>query len=151
MMNLKILKSAFAGLVLSMSGFVNATLILDAGASSTVQVFASGDYVAGTEFTLSTALLVDGLAFIDIGSDGLSSDHMVGLWDLSGTLLAQALVTNSSTILASQSTLGRWYVTEIADLLLLAGTYRIAGFVDSEASALSNDKVSMPGVSLTSG
>lgn len=144
-------KTFIAGLLLTVSSIVNATLILDAGDSSSQANFTGGNYAAGTEFTLASGLTIDGLAYIDLGSNGLLEDHMVGLWNSSGTLLAQALVTNGSTIFASQSSLGRWYVTQITELFLSAGTYRVAGLVGNEAIGLSGDKVSISGVSLSSG
>ncbi|MDT0595111.1 hypothetical protein [Glaciecola petra] len=145
-------KTLITGILLTACSIVNATLILDAGASSTSQNFSGGNYSAGTEFTLSTGLSIDGLAYIDVGNDGLLENHEVGLWNSNGDLLAQATVNNGSTIFASQSSLGRWYVTQINELFLSAGIYRVAGIVGNEdVQALSGDKVSISGVSLSSG
>ncbi len=136
----------------------SALLLIDAGANSTEQNFASGNYVAGTEFTTQSEILVDGLGYIDINSDGFFGEsHRIGLWDSTGTLLAEATATDSSTVVASASSLGQWLVEALTNPILLGpGVYRVAGIVGPEsldsigANALSNDKIGN-GVTLTNG
>jgi hypothetical protein len=57
---------------------------------------------------------------------GLLNAHTVQLWTDGGTLLASATVDNSSTVVASADSTGRWLFTSITPLSLGAGTYRIA-------------------------
>src|SRR5690348_2078491 len=58
-----------------------------------------GPQTRGYQFSISGPLLVTGLSYYDEGANGfLETGHPVGLWDQSGTLLAQTTVTNSSTL-----------------------------------------------------
>lgn len=136
---------------LGLAGSAHAGVIIDAGPQSTAQTFSTGNYVAGTEFTVQSSLLIDGLGWLDAEGNGLNAVHTVGLWNAAGSLLAQAVINNatSTQILSAQGT-AIWFVTEITDLLLAPGTYRVAGTVNDDNVALSNNKIGN-GVSLSAG
>ena len=51
---------------------------------------------AGYQFTLSSPQSVTALSYFDEGANGLNGSHPVGLWDESGSLLAQVTVTPAS-------------------------------------------------------
>lgn len=135
---------------LAWSTTAQAGVIIDAGARSTTQSFLTGNYVAGTQFTLGRSLRIDGLGWLDAEGNGLNGVHTVGLWNAAGTLLAQAVVNNSSKQILSAQGTAVWFVSEIEDLLLGPGTYSVAGTANDDNVALSNDKIGN-GVSLSSG
>jgi len=127
-------------------------LLIDAGPSSTFQVFLGGSYVAGTEFTTASELTIRSMGWLDVEGDGLGASHEIGLWDaISFNLLASVTVTPSSaTVLSAQGT-ALWFMENIPALTIGPGTYRVAGMVtDPDTNALSNDKLGI-GVTLTAG
>src|ERR1700716_3992678 len=68
------------------------------------------DNTFGWSFTANTPIAVDGLGFFDdfhFGA-GLLQDHRVNLWTNTGTPLAQTVITNASTPVATTSAQGRW-------------------------------------------
>lgn len=144
-------RAALGMLLLCAVSSAHALLLIDAGANSSEGLFSPGNYAAGTEFRTTGNIEIDGLGYIDIGSNGLTENHRVGLWD-AGTqaLLAEAVVTNASTVVASASALGRWLVQAITPIVIGPGTYRVAGLVGNEANSLSNDRVGN-GVTLANG
>jgi hypothetical protein len=94
----------------------------------------------GWQFSLSEARTVTALGMFDVASDGLSDDHAVGLWTLSGTLLGSVTVTSTSTPVASTSPDGRWLFESLAlPLLLGPGDYVIGADYPSET--FDNDTV----------
>ena len=146
------LKAAITSLVLSLSTIANAGLIIDAGPSSNVQTWVTGNYTAGTEFTTSASLTIRSLGYLDAEGDGLFGSHMVGLWSVvNQTLMASVIVdSSSSTILSAQGT-GMWYMGNITAMTIGPGTYRVAGLIgDHDNNALSNGKIGN-GVTLSNG
>lgn len=135
---------------LGLATSAHAGVIIDAGPRSITQGFTTGNYVAGTQFTLSGSLRIDGLGWLDAEGNGLNGVHTVGLWNAAGTLLAQAAVNSSSKQILSAQGTAIWFVSEIEDLLIGPGTYRVAGTANADNIALSNDKIGN-GVSLSSG
>lgn len=130
----------------------HAGLIIDAGPSSSSQVFLGGDYVAGSEFTTTSALTIRSLGWLDVEGDGLLGTHQVGLWDVvSMSLLASVdVASTSATILSAQGT-AQWFMENIGPVTIAAGTYRVAGLVGASSHlALSGDKIGN-GVTLSSG
>lgn len=131
------------------------SVFIDAGPSSVLDGFLGGDYVAGSEFTITGSLQFNALGYLDAQGDGLSGDHQVGLWDArTQTLIAQATVNSSSTQLLSAQGTGVWFLQSVgSSITLAAGTYRVAGITgnDIDADALSNDKVGSPGMTFSSG
>ena len=85
--------------------------------------------VRGNAFSLSQPFLIDGLGYFDVGADGLSLEHTVGIFTSGGTLvLGPVTVTSASPLVTSVSALGDWRVTAITPFLLAAGDYVIAAF-----------------------
>jgi len=127
-------------------------LVADGGPNSNVQSFGAGNYVAGSEFTLDSTTVIRSLGYVDAEGDGLAGPHMVGLWNsASQALLAQATVTPSSATLPSANGTARWYMASISPIVLVPGTYRVAGEVLNDGGALSNDKVALAGAIITAG
>lgn len=78
----------------------------------------------GWQFTLTQDKLVTALGFWDEDSNGLTDDHEIGLWTTGGTLLATVTIDNSSTVVASAHSEGRWLFEDLlSPLTLNAGTY----------------------------
>lgn len=62
--------------------------------------FTNENWTFGEVFTPTQNITVDALGYFDNGTPGsFISDHPVGIFDASGNLLVQTVVTNSSTIL----------------------------------------------------
>jgi hypothetical protein len=95
----------------------------------------TGDY--GFAFTTSAVTSVGALGLWDQGANGLSSAHSVGLWTLSGTLLASVAVSNSSGVVASADSDGQWLFTNLASALTLsANTVYVLGVFNPGLDAL---------------
>ncbi len=127
-MNIKMLKAAAAGLILSVSGLANAGLIgidID-GTAGEYTLVSSSSWTLGYEFSLSADSSVTGLGFFDI--DGVYGDTTVGLWTSSGTLLG-TVNTNSNTVTEVSTNNGLWS-WEFMDfnLLLSAGDYIVGSW-----------------------
>ena len=91
--------------------------------TSDTTAFSVGGFTnVGWQFSVNAPITIDGLGLFDFGGDGLSLSHQVGLWDNSGTLLAQTTVTNGSTPVASLSNAGDWLFESITPIILLSGT-----------------------------
>jgi len=86
----------------------------------------------GYEFTTSQTFTIGGLGYWDEKDALLAGPHTVGLWTTSGTLLASAVVNNSSTPVASVMTGSQWLMTAISPLTLAAGNYIIGGTANSQ-------------------
>jgi len=93
-----------------------------------------GDTIGGWNFNVTSPITVNGLGFWDEGSNGLSGNHDVGLWNGDGTvLLASTTITNASTPAGSTSPDGRWLFNDIQDLILPPGNYFLgATFLDGD-------------------
>jgi len=92
-------------------------------------------YTLAYDFNVSDTITIDALGILDIGGDGLSDSHEIGLWTTSGTLLATTTVTTSSTLAdPSASGLGNYIYEPIDTLVLGAGDYRIGAFYPSGSS-----------------
>lgn len=151
----KLTLSLLAALSLAVTqAFAVPVLYIDAGANSNYQDFSGGNYVAGSEFTVSTSIEFDALGYLDAQGDGLDGSHTVGLWDVATqSLIAQTTVTSASFQLLSAQGTAMWFLESIGSTLTLGpGTYRVAGLTGSEADAdaMSNDQVGN-GVSVTGG
>ena len=88
----------------------------------------------GWSFTVNSPIVVTGLGMFDysLPSPGLVDTHTVGLWG-SGTLLAQATITVSSTQVASAASFGQWLFADIAPVELGLGTYVLGAFYPTAA------------------
>ena len=89
----------------------------------------SAGFTRGSEFTLSSSLVIDGLGYFDLNSDGLADSHDVGIYTSSGTLVVgPASVSSADPLVASASALGDWRVAPITPVVLDPGDYVIAGY-----------------------
>ncbi|MFT6269088.1 MAG: hypothetical protein ACJAVV_001908 [Alphaproteobacteria bacterium] len=128
-MNFKFLKAAVAGVVLSISGFANAGLILDADSGFVAND--SRDFNLGWSFSVTSQLSIDGLGLFDTGANGFSnqSGYEVGLWNNDGgALLTSVIVDNSATSYASVNNLGQWLFADVSELFLNVGSYTVGYF-----------------------
>lgn len=91
-------------------------------------IFGGQNGTAGFSFEVTEATTISGLGFFDVGSNGLINSHQVGLWTSTGTLLASAILDNSSNVVASTSSLGDWRETNITSLTLDPGSYVLGAF-----------------------
>ena len=135
----------------AMAGF---DVYLDGGANSTLQNFGTGNYVAGSEFTITAPTPVGSLGWIDAEGDGLTNSHRIGLWNTADqSLIAEATVTPSSMTVPSAQGTAQWFLQELegGSIILQPGTYRVAGEVNGDSVALSNDKIANGGTSITAG
>jgi hypothetical protein len=96
---------------------------------SDTQIFSIGDFHnIGWQFTVNAPITIDGLGMFDVNAPGLSEEHPVGLWNNSGSLLAQTTITNASTLVPSVSNTGDWLFNSIAPIVLAPGTYVTSAF-----------------------
>ena len=89
------------------------------------------DNTFGWSFKVNTPIAVDGLGFFDdfqISGSGLLQNHKVNLWTGTGTPLAQTVITNASTPVATTAAEGRWLFNAIVPVILLPGNYVISAF-----------------------
>jgi hypothetical protein len=104
-----------------------AALLLDFTGGGTVVAGApppGTSTMAGWEFRVTSAITVDGIGIFDVGGNGLTAPHDVGLWNGDGSvLLASAIVTNAATVELSTSADGHWLFVGIGPLTLLPGNY----------------------------
>ncbi|MEX2081457.1 MAG: DNA integrity scanning protein DisA nucleotide-binding domain protein, partial [Dehalococcoidia bacterium] len=130
----------------------SADLLIDVGPASTNSLFSTGNYVAGSEFTIDSPRTIRSLGWLDAEGDGLTATHQIGLWSVATqSLLTSATVTPSSFIVASAHGTAQWFMAGVADLLLPAGTYRVAGEVSGDALPLANHRNTAAGVSISAG
>jgi hypothetical protein len=108
------------------------TIGLDVTSSNTV--FSTGIFTnIGWQFQVNAPITISGLGLFDVNPAGLAEDHQVGLWTDSGTLLAQTLISNGSTPVASASGAGGWLFNSIAPVVLAPGTYLTGAFYADSA------------------
>jgi hypothetical protein len=83
----------------------------------------NGNYTLGEIFTPTQAITVDALGYYDNGcADCLRTDHLVGIFDATGTLLG------STTITASSTDVGHFAYNPVGPIDLIAGqTYVLEG------------------------
>jgi Mg-chelatase subunit ChlD len=85
----------------------------------------SADTVGGWEFAIDAPMEVYSLGIWDEGGDGLTNPHDVGLYDLSGALLASTTMT-TGTVVASVESSGSWIFKNIPPVALPPGNYAVA-------------------------
>jgi hypothetical protein len=104
---------------------------------SDTQIFGSFSlHNVGWQFTVIAPVTVDGLGVFDVNASGLSETHQVGLWNSSGSLLAQTTITSASTLVPSASNAGDWRFNDIAPIVLAPGTYVTSAFYATSADAV---------------
>jgi hypothetical protein len=118
--------------IMSSIGQANADFILDftGGSASAPPLMQT----LGWEFSLSDYKTITGLGFWDEKGDGLSADHMVGIWQVSGgSPLVATTVTNTSTPFASSAHEGRWLFQDFTTPLVLnPGIYVVGAFYNGD-------------------
>jgi hypothetical protein len=133
------------------AGSAQATVLIDISKNSVYNsTHGTGNYTTGTEFTVTQSVTIDGLGWLDAEGNGLSGPHTVGLWNDAGTLLASVLVNNSSTRVLSAQGIATWYITEMNDIVLTAGKYRVGGTIATDPTSFSLNPIGN-GVSVTDG
>ena len=123
-----------------------ADVFVDAGPNGNLAEWLGGDYVAGSEFTVSGgSITINALGWIDAEGDGLVDSHRVGLWDVATEeLVVESTVTPDSVIEASANGVAQWFMEGIGfDLELGPGVYRVAGIVGTVGDnfAISDDQI----------
>jgi len=127
-MNIKMLKAAVAGLVLSVSGFANAGMITALDFENVNSSWTTGSWNLGWEFSLSSDINVTELGILDIDGDGFSGDYQVGIFDDLGALLASTTINSGSSLSSDNFRYGT-----ISQLFLSSGNnYKISAFVGNE-------------------
>lgn len=115
--------AALAGIAASASG--QAVVGFTGGAQFGIFYASSTGDVVGWRFNVDSSIVVTDLgvwnADTQVGFEGLTSDHMVGIWDSSGTLLTSTLVTVAGSV-----AVGDWNYEATANVVLNPGeTYTI--------------------------
>jgi len=128
--------------------FAGPLLGVDATSGSNGLVSGNGGLTLGWQFQVSNpnGISVNGLGFWDYQSDGFFLDQTfdVGLWNSStGNLLAESVITSSSTLVPSLDTAGGWRVNSISSLTLTTGGLYTIGALMPVTGA--NQIVSDPG------
>lgn len=103
---------------LSLRSLAGAVPIVDITVNSGVGA-TTPNWTMGYSFTVLRTLQLNALGFYDTFGDGMSTDHSVGLWNSSGSLLRSATVTNASPLN------GFFRYASVATLLLAPGTYTL--------------------------
>lgn len=108
----------------------------------------AGDTV-GWQFTVNQDIFVNGLGVwngdTQLGLEGLTSDHRIGIWDLtSGALLIDGVAGPGGTVI------GAWTYTTVADTTLTTGNtyvigalYNAGGVADGDSYISSASSVTM--------
>lgn len=84
----------------------------------------------GFSFTPTIDILVSHLGFFDIGNDGLTSSHQVGIWSSAGDLLLSDVVASGT----SATLLDGFRYVDSADLFLAANTSYVIGAAINQGS-----------------
>jgi hypothetical protein len=80
------------------------------------------DFTLGWEFTVNSAVSIDGIGFWDELPSGLNNSHEVGLWTSAGTLLRSTSLSTGSPV-SSTSPDGEWLFVSIPPIVLQPGNY----------------------------
>src|SRR5438067_2338770 len=99
------------------TGAQNAPLLYDISSAGNPQN-SEGNY--GFDFSFSNPERVLSLGLWDDGSDGLNASHQVGIFDeATMALVTSATVDNSSTVVPSADSNGRWLFTTLPTPVVL--------------------------------
>src|SRR5437660_1734543 len=136
-MRISVSRWVVAAAMLLATATVSSASTLGLDVTSDTQVFAPGVFHnIGWQFSVNAPITIDALGLFDVNPAGLAENHQVGIWDNSGTLLAQTTVTNGSTLVASASNAGDWLFADIAPIVLLPGTYVTGAFFATSADSV---------------
>ena len=112
----------------------SAALLYDIPSTSSGSPYAGYAGNWGFNFTLTTATTFSSIGLWDEGGDGLAGSHQVGIFANGTTLITSATVSNSSNVVSSTSTNGRWLFTDITPVTLQPGTYTLGFFNPSSGN-----------------
>jgi len=104
------------------SGLLMADPVLTFNTSSAFSA-ANFNQTVGWEFDVTSPITVTGLGWYDQGGNGLSTAHEVGIWDLSGDLVASVLVGAGTTDPLD----GLFRTASVTPIVLSAGDYIVGG------------------------
>jgi hypothetical protein len=128
------MKSKIAGVAVGLAllgaiGSAEAAVITPAFEfTSGIGIASSGSFTIGYMFSLSSAVTVNALGYIN---DGTRNSYEVGIWNSSNALIA------STTVLNSDPQVGHFRYDTIANLSLGAGTYTIGGeYIDGSGGVV---------------
>jgi hypothetical protein len=127
----RLTRGALVLAVLASAAPAHAGLLVDVQSGSAFQRGSFANF--GYSVTFTDAVRVDALGLWDQGANGLVDAHQVGIWDSTGTLLAQAVVDNASIPVTSVNPDHAWLFTPIAKLYLAPGTYKLGAYYPSTA------------------
>jgi hypothetical protein len=123
------IKTLIAISLLTLPFAANAGLVLDLNTGGTANPCGGGcasGTTFGWSFSVVNSIKINQLGLWDAGADGLGvSSAQVGLWSTSGSLLANATITDASEQVASASANGEWLFENISSVLLTPGDYLI--------------------------
>ena len=107
-----------------------------------------GGFMLGYDIGVTIPQTITGLGFFDVGGNGLGESHQIGLWTNAGVLLASTTITNTSTAVASTSSMGRWMVNSISDVTLTGGIYVVGAYYATASDSVVSDAAitTVPGV-----
>ncbi|MEZ6233702.1 MAG: GC-type dockerin domain-anchored protein [Phycisphaerales bacterium] len=126
--------------------------VVDSGAGGANQGFTTGNYVAGSEFTVDSTQRIQSLGWIDAEGDGLTGSHQVFLWNVdTQAIVAQGTVRPNSLRAPSARGPAQWFLAPIPPTTLFPSTYRIVGEMTADAVGVSGDHLPFGGMSITPG
>lgn len=104
------------------------------------------DYTVGWAFSVTNTITVDSLGWFDDGSDGFLSNHSVGIFTNTGSLLTSALVTSTDTLD------GGFRFADIALISLTPGDYVVSGTTGNDKfQAFASSVVTAPDITYIGG
>ncbi|MGJ5813331.1 PEP-CTERM sorting domain-containing protein [Paludibaculum fermentans] len=109
-------------------------MLYDINSSGSGSSFAGFSGNWGLRFSLTQSIKVGSLGLWDEGANGLAGAHSVGVFTLGGTLLGSATVDNSSQVVSSAATAGRWLFTNVASPFDLAAGSYVLGYYNQAAA-----------------
>jgi hypothetical protein len=118
---------AFSLLVVGVPAFGGTIALTQTGG---VSVSDPRTFMVGWQFSVSSALQVDGLSYWDANGDGLVESHQVAIFNSAGVSLVSAIIPSGTG-----STLVSGFRTVAVSFLLTPGTYVIGGQSPSGSDA----------------
>jgi hypothetical protein len=114
------------------AGRVNANPMPAATLTSPGETFSGSLYTLGFEFSVNQSLSVTALGVYDDGQDGLANSAQVGIWDISGNLLASVTVPSGT----AGTLVGDFRYADISPLTLSPGQdYVVGAYINDTATS----------------
>jgi len=150
-----LLPVAVVDLLFQATGQAMAGSALDFGGGHTSDGGSVSGFTLGWAFDISNPLTISGLGLFDMGADGFTASHQIGLWTSAGTLLVSTTITTANgTPVASTSPVGNWRFTPIGPLTLAPGGALGGAYVVGATVAIHDPdelQVNATGLSLITG